>query len=86
MVYDKQNKKTRRLKRLKQENKKTRKRKNGNMRCETCAFYVYDEEYDDYCCTAYMDEDDYARFMQGYYKECPLWRDGDEYVTVRHQM
>ena len=54
------------------------------MNCDTCLFYEYDEEYDDYCCTADMDEDDYARMLQQ--KTCPFWRDGDEYKTVRKQM
>ncbi len=54
--------------------------------CDTCAFYVYDEYYDDYVCDVNMDEDDVARLMSGNYKECPYWRNGDEYETVRHQM
>ena len=29
--------------------------------CETCAFYVYDDEYGAYLCDMNMDEDDYAR-------------------------
>ena len=54
------------------------------MNCDTCLFYEYDEEYDDYYCSVDMDEDDYARMMQ--HQECPLWRAGDEYKTVRKQM
>ena len=34
------------------------------MNCDTCLFYEYDEEYDDYYCSVDMDEDDYARMMQ----------------------
>ena len=56
------------------------------MNCESCAFYDYDEEYDYYYCSADIDEDDYARMMQGQYNSCPFWRDGDEYSLVRHQM
>lgn len=56
------------------------------MECETCAYYAYDEIYDDYYCTVDMDEDDYARLMQGHYRQCPFWRDGDEYKTVRKQL
>ena len=26
--------------------------------CDDCAYYAYDEEYDEYYCTADMDEDD----------------------------
>ena len=56
------------------------------MNCEDCLYYAYDEDYEDYFCSADMDEDDYARLMQGHYKQCPFWRNGDEYAVVRHQM
>lgn len=54
--------------------------------CDTCAFYTYDEEYDEYLCEVDMDEDDYARFLEGHYRHCPFYRNGDEYAIVRHQM
>lgn len=57
-----------------------------DMNCETCVFYDYDEEYDEYYCSADMDEDDYARLMQDEKGQCPFWRDGDEYKVVRHQI
>ncbi|MCF0230004.1 MAG: hypothetical protein HUJ76_09985 [Parasporobacterium sp.] len=53
--------------------------------CETCSYYYYDEEYDEYVCDVYMDEDDMSRLAYSGYKECPYWRDGDEYKVVRHQ-
>ena len=56
------------------------------MDCENCLYYEFDEEMQDYFCTSDMDEDDYARLMQGSQKHCPLWRNGDEYAVVRHQM
>ncbi len=56
------------------------------MQCEDCLYYEFDEDMDDYICSADMDEDDYARLMQGGYKRCPFWRNGDEYAVVRHQM
>ena len=56
------------------------------MNCEECAYYIYDEDYDEYYCSADMDEDDYGRLVQGHYKTCPYWRSGDEYAVVRHQM
>ena len=56
------------------------------MTCETCLFYEYDEAYDDLYCSVDMDEDDYARIMHGDHSQCPFWRNGDEYETVRHQM
>lgn len=56
------------------------------MRCEDCQFYVYDEDIEEYFCDVNMDEDDFARMMQRGFKECPYWRNGDEYAVVRHQM
>ena len=46
-------------------------------KCESCAFYNLDEEYDDYVCDADMDEDDMVRFLAGQTGECPFWRPGD---------
>ncbi len=54
--------------------------------CETCTYYTYDEEYDEYVCDAYMDEDDYARLISDIRQACPYYRDKDEYKVVRHQM
>ena len=31
--------------------------------CNSCSFYVYDEDYEEYDCQVNMDEDDYARIM-----------------------
>lgn len=54
--------------------------------CETCAFYVYDEEYESYLCDMNMDEDDYVRIMSERYFQCPYYRNGDDYAVVRKQM
>ena len=54
--------------------------------CETCAYYVYDEEYEEYYCEADMDEDDYVRLTSGNTPSCRFYRDGDEYKVVRHQI
>ncbi len=54
--------------------------------CDDCIYYVYDEEYDEYGCTVNMDEDDYARLLQGLHRSCPYYRHEDEYQVVRHQM
>ena len=36
--------------------------------CSSCAYYIYDEEYDEYVCDAAMDEDDYVRLrMEPHY-------------------
>lgn len=52
--------------------------------CNSCSFYVYDEEYDEYDCQVNMDEDDYVRFMSE--RTCPYYQLDDEYKVVRHQM
>ena len=54
--------------------------------CDTCANYVYDEEYDCYECMVNMDEDDYGRLMADSRFQCPYYTDDDEYKVVRHQM
>lgn len=54
--------------------------------CDTCAYYAYDDDYEDYVCDINMDEDDYRRLVESGYRECPFYRDGDDYKVVRHQM
>jgi len=54
--------------------------------CDTCAYFTYDDDYEDYVCDIDMDEDDYRRLVESSYRECPFYRDGDEYKVVRHQM
>ena len=39
-----------------------------------------------YYCDVNLDEDEYYRFISTEYKECPYYRNGDEYRVVRHQM
>ncbi len=56
------------------------------MSCDDCLYYEFDEDYEEYICSASMDEDDYARLVQGGFRNCPFWRNGDEYAVVRHQM
>lgn len=54
--------------------------------CDTCVFYVYDEEYQEYYCESDMDEDDYSRMMGSSFKGCPYYRSNDDYAIVRHQI
>lgn len=54
-------------------------------KCETCVFYLYDEEYDDYVCDMDLDEDEMVRFLASDTENCPFWRPGDEYRTARRQ-
>lgn len=53
--------------------------------CETCTFYDYDEEYDEYYCRANMDQDDMARLGASSRAVCPFYRMYDEYKSVRKQ-
>ena len=54
--------------------------------CSSCAYYIYDEEYDEYVCDAAMDEDDYVRLRMEPNYSCPYYRNGDEYRVVRKHM
>ena len=54
--------------------------------CENCMFFAYDEEYVEYECQVYLDEDELARFMTTSFKCCPYYQGGDEYKIVRKQM
>ena len=57
----------------------------GMDKCESCAYYSYDEAYDDYVCEMDLDEDEMVRFLSGHSAQCPYWRSGDEYRTARRQ-
>ena len=54
--------------------------------CTTCVYYDYDETEELYYCSVDMDEDDLYQLYQGKFRECPYYRDGDEYKVVRKQM
>lgn len=53
--------------------------------CETCVYYVYDDDYDCYSCDMDLDEDEMYRFMQGSFVNCPYYRLDDEYSIARKQ-
>lgn len=54
--------------------------------CDTCENLAYDEELEEYYCAVDMDEDEYFRFVSEKKASCPYYRNGDEYLVVRHQM
>lgn len=54
--------------------------------CDSCANYVYDEDYECYCCLVNLDEDEMYRFLSGSQWECPYYSSDDEYAVVRHQI
>ena len=53
--------------------------------CDTCVNYVYDEDYECYCCEMNLDEDEMARFLSSSYQSCPYYQTDDEYKIVRKQ-
>ena len=60
--------------------------RNERVSCESCTYYIYDEDYESYVCDKNMDEDEYIPLMTDRYFQCPFYRNGDEYAVVRKQM
>lgn len=60
--------------------------RNERVSCESCTYYIYDDDYESYVCDKNMDEDEYIRLMTDRYFQCPFYRNGDEYAVVRKQM
>lgn len=60
--------------------------KKAKTSCESCLYFEYDEEYDEYSCVMDLDEDDYAYFLTGRTESCPFYRFGDEYLIVHKQI
>ena len=54
--------------------------------CESCVFYDYDEDYDEYACQMNLDEDEMVRFLSGNTRSCPYYRFYDEYKSVHKQI
>ena len=54
--------------------------------CESCEFYDYDEEYEEYVCCARLDQDEMASFLAGRTQRCPYYRFYDEYKSVQKQI
>lgn len=54
--------------------------------CETCAYFEYDEEDEEYYCSIDMDEDDFARLSATDFRECHFYQNSDEYQVVKHQI
>ena len=55
-------------------------------KCESCVYYSYDEEYDDYICEVDLDEDEMYRFLTSSVQSCPYYQLDNEYLIVRKQM
>lgn len=54
--------------------------------CDTCAYNIYDEDYEAYICDINLDEDELNRLYSDSHYACPYYRNGDEYAVVRHQI
>lgn len=54
--------------------------------CDSCIFFAYDQDYEDYFCQVNMDEDDVVRLMSDKNYNCPYFQLNDEYKIVRKQM
>jgi len=53
--------------------------------CETCWYYDFDEEYEEYYCMMDLDEDEVYRIMTSRSGQCPYYRQGDDYYLARRQ-
>lgn len=54
--------------------------------CESCEFYDYDEEYEEYVCNARLDQDEMSNFLSASTRGCPYYRFYDEYKSVHKQI
>ena len=53
--------------------------------CDTCWYYDYDQEEDEYYCMMELDEDEFYRAFVQPQGRCPYYRQGDEYTLARRQ-
>lgn len=62
------------------------KKTNSGGTCDYCAYNEYDEDEEEWFCSADMDEDDMYHYLTDRSAGCPFFRNGDEYAVVRHQI
>ena len=53
--------------------------------CDTCWYFDYDEEFEEYYCMMDLDEDEVYRFFTQGRNHCPYYRQGDDYTLARRQ-
>ena len=53
--------------------------------CDTCWYYDYDQEEDEYYCMMELDEDELYRAFVQPQGRCPYYRQGDDYTLARRQ-
>ncbi len=54
--------------------------------CDSCVYYVYDDEDEVYSCECELDQDEMYKFLTGQDFSCHYYRLDDEYAVVKHQM
>ena len=54
--------------------------------CESCEFFVYDEDAGCESCSLSLDEDEMVNFLQQNTSDCPYYRFYDEYKSVQRQI
>ena len=64
----------------------SKKEKQDSSSCDSCAYLIYDEEFEEYVCDVSIDEDEMARLMEDTHYCCPYYKYCDEYSVVRKQM
>lgn len=55
-------------------------------RCEDCLNRFYDEEYEEYCCSINLDQDEISGLYTNPDMPCPFFRFGDDYTIVKKQI
>lgn len=61
------------------------KKAQNNTACETCAYYDYNQESEQYECIMDLDEDEVIRMSYKSNSGCPYYKFYDEYKFVRKQ-
>ena len=54
--------------------------------CESCTYYIYDDEYESYFCDVIFDEVENMSLVSDTHYQRPYYRIGNEYAVVRKQM
>ena len=49
----------------------SKKEKQDSSSCDSCAYLIYDEEFEEYVCDVSIDEDEMARLMEDTHYCCP---------------
>lgn len=53
--------------------------------CDSCVYYDYNEDDDQYECRVDLDEDEFLAFLTKKTQGCPYYKYYDEYKSVRRQ-